>query len=55
MAKKKTGLSSTLFQGIDPYGQQAVTIPDVDTVATYKLSNILPDLINLASYYRLIT
>ncbi|MEI2609580.1 MAG: ParB N-terminal domain-containing protein [Candidatus Promineifilaceae bacterium] len=43
MAKKKTGLSSTLFQGIDPYGQQAVTIPDVDTVATYKLSNILPD------------
>ncbi len=43
MAKKKTGLSSTLFQGIDPYGQQTATTADVDTIATYKLASILPD------------
>lgn len=43
MAKKKTGLSSTLFQGIDPYGQEGATSPDHTMVATYQLRSILPD------------
>ena len=43
MAKKKTSLSSTLFQGIDPYGQEGSAVQDGTTVANYKLANILPD------------
>lgn len=43
MAKKKTSLSSTLFQGIDPYGQEGSVAQDNATVTHYKLVSILPD------------
>lgn len=43
MAKKKTALSSTLFQGIDPYGQEGATNQDSAAVSNYKLTTILPD------------
>lgn len=45
MAKKKTGLSRTLFGQIDPYGMQAdeTTITPTSTPATLPLTAIRPD------------
>ncbi len=43
MAKKKTSLSSTLFQDINPYGQSQLPVLDAAQAMTYQISAILPD------------
>lgn len=44
MAKKRTGLSNTLFSGIDPYGQDtADAAPDESRLLALPLTDVRPD------------